>query len=65
MLRDDTQGLQSICRPPDPAAEPEVRMETVASVIMDLGARVMNIAPDLPSRVAYEPVGLAAEPVAA
>lgn len=65
MLRDDTKGLMSICRPPDPAAAPEVRMETVASVIMDLGARVMNIAPDLPSRVAYTPVALAAETVSA
>jgi len=65
MLRDETKGLQSVCRPPDPAAAPEVRMQTVASVVMDLGARVMNVAPDLPSRVQYEPVALAAEPVSA
>ena len=65
MLRDETEGLLSICRPPDPAAELEARMETVASVVMDLGARIMHVAPDLPSRVAYDPVSLAAEPVAA
>ena len=65
MLRDQTKGFASICRPPDPDAEPEVRMETVASVIMDLGARVMNVAPDLPSRVEYSPVHLATEPVPA
>ncbi len=65
MLRDETEGFLSICRPPDPAAPLEARMETVASVVMDLGARVMEVAPDLPSRVSYVPVALAAEPVSA
>jgi hypothetical protein len=33
-------------------------METVASVVMDLGARVMHVAPDVPSQVDYVPVAL-------
>jgi hypothetical protein len=65
MLRDDTGGPLSICRPPDPSAPLEARMETVASVVMDLGARVMEVAPELPSRVSYEPVALVVEPVSA
>ncbi len=64
MLRDETQGFLSICRRPDPSVAPEACMETVASVVMDLGARVMHVAPDVPSLTRYEPVGLAGEPVA-
>ena len=33
-------------------------VETVASVVMDLGERVMHIAPDVPSKVDYAPVAL-------
>jgi isopenicillin-N N-acyltransferase-like protein len=58
MLRDESDGYLSICRKPDPAFAPEVRVETVASVVMDLGARVMHIAPDVPSMVEFEPVAL-------
>jgi len=58
MLRDEADGFLSICRSPDPSFAPEVRLETVASVVMDLGARVMHIAPDLPARVDYLPVAL-------
>lgn len=65
MLRDESQGFLSICRRPDPSVEAEARMETVASVVMDLGARVMNVAPDVPSLVAFEAVGLALEAVSA
>ncbi len=65
MLRDESEGFLSICRRPDPAVEREARMETVASVVMDLGEQVMHVAPDVPSMVGYEPVGLTAEPVVA
>jgi len=58
MLRDESDGTLSICRSPDPALAPEICIETVASVVMDLGARVMHIAPDVPSRVDYVPVAL-------
>jgi len=58
MLRDESDGYLSICRRPDPACAPEVCIETVASVVMDLGARVMHIAPDVPSKVDFAPVAL-------
>ena len=65
MLRDETQGLLSICRRPDPALAREACMETVASVVMDLGARVMQVAPDVPTLTDYEAVGLTGELVSA
>ena len=65
MLRDETEGFLSICRRPDPAVTREACMETVASVVMDLGALVMHVAPDVPTLTRYEPVGLAVEPVLA
>ena len=58
MLRDEADGYLSICRSPDPALDAEVRIETVASVVMDLGRRVMHVAPDVPTRVDYLPVVL-------
>jgi isopenicillin-N N-acyltransferase-like protein len=64
MLRDESDGYLSICRSPDPSLAPEACIETVASVVMDLGERVMHIAPDVPSRVDYVPMALG-EPVPA
>jgi isopenicillin-N N-acyltransferase-like protein len=58
MLRDESDGYLSICRRPDPSLAPEACIETVASVVMDLGRRVMHIAPDVPSRVDYLPMAL-------
>ena len=58
MLRDESDGYLSICRSPDPALAPEACIETVASVVMDLGERVMHIAPDVPSRAEFVAVAL-------
>jgi isopenicillin-N N-acyltransferase-like protein len=58
MLRDESDGYLSICRRPDPSLASEVCIETVASVVMDLGERVMHLAPDVPSRVDFVPVTL-------
>lgn len=58
MLRDESDGYLSICRRPDSSLAPEACIETVASVVMDLGERVMHIASDVPSRVDYLPVAL-------
>jgi isopenicillin-N N-acyltransferase like protein len=58
ILRDESDGYLSICRRPDPSLTPEICIETVASVVMDLGQRVMHIAPDVPSQVDYLPVAL-------
>jgi len=59
MLCDESDGYLSICRSPDPALAPEVCIETVASVVMDLGAGLMYVAPDVPSRAKFQPVALA------
>jgi len=65
LLRDETLGLQSICRKPDASLPEEGRIESVASVIMELARGVMHIAPDIPTRTEYRPVALAGEPVPA
>jgi isopenicillin-N N-acyltransferase-like protein len=61
LLRDESAGYLSICRAPDPALPPEARIESVASVIMELARGVMHVAPDLPTRSEYQPVALAGE----
>jgi isopenicillin-N N-acyltransferase-like protein len=58
LLRDQSDGLHSICREPDPAMPPQLQVESVASVIMELEQGVMHVAPHVPSRVDYEPVSL-------
>jgi isopenicillin-N N-acyltransferase-like protein len=65
LLRDESDGLVSICRRPDPALPEQARIESVASVIMELGRGVMHVAPDVPTRTEYRPVALSGEPVAA
>ena len=60
MLRDESDGLQSISRHPDPSLPEIARVETVASIIMELGARVMHVAPDVPTKTAYSAVTLEA-----
>jgi isopenicillin-N N-acyltransferase like protein len=61
LLRDESAGLGSICRKPDPAIPEFARVESVASVVMELVRGVMHIAPDVPSRCAYVPVALESE----
>jgi isopenicillin-N N-acyltransferase-like protein len=61
MLRDESEGSMSICRHPDRQLPREARVETVASVIMELAPGVMHVAPDVPSKVAYHAVALAGE----
>ncbi|MDX1374258.1 MAG: C45 family peptidase [Burkholderiales bacterium] len=58
MLRDESEGLMSICRHPDPQLPREARVETVASILMDLAQGVMHVAPDVPTKVAYHAVPL-------
>ena len=65
LLRDESEGLLSICRRPDPSLAAPVQIETVASVVMELGRGVMHVAPDIPSRVDYRVVALATESVPA
>ncbi|HEX5611668.1 MAG TPA: C45 family peptidase [Burkholderiales bacterium] len=56
LLRDESQGFLSICRHPDPSLVEEARIETVASVVMDLAHATIHVAPDIPSRTEYQPV---------
>jgi len=60
ILRDESDGLLSICRHPDRSLPDEARIESVASVIMELSARRMHVAPDVPSLVDYETLTLGA-----
>jgi isopenicillin-N N-acyltransferase-like protein len=55
VLRDQSDGLLSICRHPDPALPPQQRVESVAGVIMNVTAKRWWIAPHVPSEVAFEP----------
>jgi isopenicillin-N N-acyltransferase-like protein len=59
LLRDETDGLLSVCRKPDPSLPEQARIETVASVIMELARGVMHVAPDVPSRTEYQRATLA------
>ncbi len=58
-LRDESDGHLSICRSPDPALPPEGRVESVAGVVMNTATRALWIAPDVPSRCAFEPIDTA------
>ena len=58
ILRDESDGLLAICRRPDPSLPVEARIESVASVVMELAAARMHVAPDVPSLVDYETVAL-------
>lgn len=61
LLRDESQGFLSICRHPDASLVEEARIETVASVVMDLAHAMVHVAPDIPSQTEYEPVRVARE----
>lgn len=58
VLRDESEGFLSICRRPDPSLAPELRLETVAGIVMELDKRVMHIAPDVPSKTGFSAVAL-------
>ncbi len=55
-LRDESDGYLSICRGPNPAWPAESRIESVAGIIVNAGTGEMWIAPDVPSRVAFDKV---------
>jgi isopenicillin-N N-acyltransferase-like protein len=59
-LRDESDGFLSICRSPDPSVPPESRVESVAGIVMHTQPPAMWVACDVPSRVAFESVQLAA-----
>jgi len=55
-LRDESDGYLSICRGPNPDWPIESRIESVAGVIVNAGTGTIWVAPDVPSRVAFEKV---------
>ena len=65
LLRDESEGFLSICRRPDPSLPEEGRIETVASVIMDLAHATVHVAPDIPALTEYQRVSLLPEPALA
>ena len=48
----------AICRSPDPSLPVELQVESVFGVIIDCIARDMLVAPDVPSKVAFERIAL-------
>ena len=58
MMRDESDGFLSISRQPAPSLPEVARVETVCSVIMELGPRLVHIAPDVPTKTSYEAVAL-------
>jgi isopenicillin-N N-acyltransferase-like protein len=62
LLRDEggdgagDDGYMAVCRSPDPAIEPDGRVESVAGVIMCVEDRAMWVAPGVPSTVDFERV---------
>ena len=63
LLRDESAGVLSICRKPDLSLPAQARIESVASVIMELARGAMHVASDIPSRTDYLRVALAPEAV--
>ncbi|MEI7644008.1 MAG: C45 family peptidase [Chloroflexales bacterium] len=58
ILRDHGGDPRCICRHPDPRLAPVDRSESVCGIVIDLGTRVMHVAPDVPCTVAFTPVAL-------
>ena len=55
-LRDESDGFLSICRQPNPQLPADTRIESVAGIIISVRERRMWVAPDVPSRVAFEAI---------
>jgi isopenicillin-N N-acyltransferase like protein len=58
ILRDRENAPRCICRSPNLDLPPVDRGESVCGIVIDLEARVMHVAPDVPSEVAFTPVAL-------
>jgi isopenicillin-N N-acyltransferase-like protein len=58
ILRDRENAPRCICRSPNLDLPPVDRGESVCGIVIDLDARVMHVAPDVPSEVAFTPVAL-------
>ncbi|NNJ10414.1 peptidase C45 [Chloroflexales bacterium ZM16-3] len=58
ILRDHEGDPRCICRHPDTRVAPVDRGESVCGIVIDLGAQVMHVAPDVPCTVPFTPVAV-------
>lgn len=58
ILRDHEGDPRCICRHPNMALPRLDRGESVCGIVMDLGERVMHVAPDVPCTVPFTPIAL-------
>jgi hypothetical protein len=58
ILRDESDGEQSICRHPNMQMPTCDRVETVLGAVMNTTTRTIDIADDVPSRVSFERISL-------
>lgn len=58
ILRDESDGEQSICRHPNMQLPTCDRVETVLGAVMNTTTRTIDIADDVPSRVSFERISL-------
>jgi isopenicillin-N N-acyltransferase-like protein len=58
ILRDHEGAPRCICRHPDPRVPRLDRAESICGLVMDLRARVMHVAPDVPCAAPFTPVAL-------
>jgi len=56
LLRDESDGLSSVCRKPDPSLPEQARVESVAGIRINCSERRWWIAPNVPSQVDFEEV---------
>jgi len=56
LLRDESDGLLSVCRKPDPSLPEQARVESVAGIRINCSERRWWIAPNVPSQVDFEEV---------
>ena len=58
LLQDMSGGAFAVCRFPDESLAPELRIESVAGVVMDLANATMWVAPDVPAKVVFEAISV-------
>jgi isopenicillin-N N-acyltransferase like protein len=57
VLRDEHEGVHAICRRPDMSLPAASRIESVAGVIINTNQKRFWVAPNIPSKVAFQEIG--------
>jgi isopenicillin-N N-acyltransferase-like protein len=55
------EEIEGIAAGAGPSLAPELRIESVAGIVMELDKRVMHVAPDVPSKTGFRAVALERE----